>query len=138
MATPLSRCVGGASRSGWSYAGGTSGEYLIVSDVPTSAVSAGEVTVVVVESFDVFVRREQRGLVALAIGLTGNVQDAQDVVQDVLIAASRRWATVGAYESPAAWARRAVANRSTSVLRRKAAQARRFSSARQPSRGTRD
>jgi RNA polymerase sigma-70 factor (ECF subfamily) len=40
------------------------------------------------------------------------------------LAASRRWATVGGYDDPLAWARRVVANRSTSVIRRRVTEAR--------------
>jgi RNA polymerase sigma-70 factor, ECF subfamily len=84
------------------------------------------VNVRVVGPFEEFVGREQQGLVAVAVGLTGNVADAQEVVQDVLTDAARRWEVISRYESPVAWARRAVVNRSMSVLRRRWADARRL------------
>jgi RNA polymerase sigma-70 factor, ECF subfamily len=80
----------------------------------------------VVETFDSFARREQRGLVALAYGLIGDLQAAEEVTQDALFAASRRWNTVGQYDSPIGWVRRVVANRSTSRVRRRFADAQRF------------
>lgn len=73
----------------------------------------------VVESFDDFYRRERRGLVALAYGLTGNAAVAEDLAHEALTAAGRRWEHVGALEQPIGWVRRAVANRSTSFIRRR-------------------
>lgn len=80
----------------------------------------------VVETFDSFARRERRGLVALAYGLMGDLQAAEEVTQDALFAASRRWNAVGQYDSPVGWVRRVVANRSTSMVRRRFADAQRF------------
>ena len=42
------------------------------------------------EPFDVFFRREQRGLVALGYVLTGSKAAAEDLAQDAMIAASRQ------------------------------------------------
>jgi RNA polymerase sigma factor (sigma-70 family) len=50
----------------------------------------------------------------LAFARTGSWVAAEDVVQDVLSDAHRRWDVVGAYDLPAAWARRAVLNRAAS------------------------
>lgn len=71
------------------------------------------------EPFDVFFRREQRGLVALGYVLTGSKAAAEDLAQDAMIAASRQWGRVGRLENPTAWVRRAVANRSMSLIRRR-------------------
>jgi RNA polymerase sigma-70 factor, ECF subfamily len=77
----------------------------------------------VAEPFEVFFRREQRGLVALAFALTGSRTVAEDIVQDALLAANRRWDKVGELDSPIGWARRVVANRSTSFIRRRVSEA---------------
>ncbi|MDY7101445.1 MAG: sigma-70 family RNA polymerase sigma factor [Actinomycetota bacterium] len=78
----------------------------------------------VVEDFEVFFRREQRGLVALAFALTGSRGAAEDIAQEALVAASRRWGHVSQLDSPIGWTRRVVANRSTSLIRRRASEAR--------------
>jgi RNA polymerase sigma-70 factor, ECF subfamily len=70
-------------------------------------------------SFDAFFRREQRGLVALGYALTGSRTAAEDIAQDALVAANRRWDRVGQLDSPIGWTRRVVANRSTSFIRRR-------------------
>lgn len=63
---------------------------------------------------------------ALAYALTGSLSDAHDVAQDVLISAARRWDEISSYQSPSAWARRAVMNRSTSIVRRRVADGKRL------------
>jgi RNA polymerase sigma factor (sigma-70 family) len=50
----------------------------------------------------------------LAFARIGSWTAAEDVVQDVLSDAHRRWDVIGGYDDPAAWARRAVLNRSAS------------------------
>ena len=76
------------------------------------------------EPFDVFYIREQRGLVALAYALTGSRGSAEDIAQEALLAAGRRWESVGHFDNPLAWTRRVVANRSTSLIRRRITEAR--------------
>jgi RNA polymerase sigma-70 factor (ECF subfamily) len=85
------------------------------------------------EAFDTFYVRELPRLVALARALTGSSAAAEDVAQDAMIAAYRRWDEVSGLDLPAAWVRRVCVNRATSHLRRRSSEARamlRLSSAR--------
>lgn len=75
------------------------------------------------ERFEFFVRREGRRLVGLAYVLSGNRAAADDLVQDALMAAFRRWDEVSRLDNPAAWVRRVIANRSVSLVRRRLAEA---------------
>lgn len=71
-----------------------------------------------VTAFDDFYVATARRTLALARSLTSSWADAEDLVQEAYADAHRRWATVGAYDDPAAWVRRAVVNRSASRWRR--------------------
>jgi RNA polymerase sigma-70 factor (ECF subfamily) len=70
------------------------------------------------ESFEAFFACEYRRLVTFAQALSGDRATAEDLAQDAMWAACRRWDEVGAYDDPGAWVRRAVANRSVSRGRR--------------------
>ena len=72
------------------------------------------------DDFDAFFRREYRSLVGLAVVLTGDWAAAEDLAQDALLAAHRKWHELADYDDPGAWVRRVVANRSASVWRRRA------------------
>jgi RNA polymerase sigma-70 factor (ECF subfamily) len=74
--------------------------------------------------FDEFFVRELRGLEAIALGLTGRRALAEELAQEAMLVVYRRWSTVSAYDDPAAFARRVVANRSVSAFRRRLAEAR--------------
>ncbi|MBU1866688.1 MAG: sigma-70 family RNA polymerase sigma factor [Actinobacteria bacterium] len=76
------------------------------------------------ESFEVFFRREYRPVLGLAIVLSGNRTGAEDVTMDAFEAALRNWQSVSRLDSPGAWVRRVVANRSVSRFRRLAVEAR--------------
>jgi RNA polymerase sigma-70 factor (ECF subfamily) len=76
------------------------------------------------EPFPTFFDREYRGLVALAASLIGDRSMAEDIAQDALMVACRRWEQVGALESPLGWVRRVVANKSVSLIRRRLAELR--------------
>ena len=76
-----------------------------------------------VETFEMFYRREMPALVAFAGALSGSAC-AEDIAQEAMLAAFRRWDVVSKYDAPAAWVRRVCANRSVSTLRRRAAEAR--------------
>jgi RNA polymerase sigma-70 factor (sigma-E family) len=76
------------------------------------------------ERFEMFYRRELPSLVALARALTGAPGSAEDLAQDAMIAAYRRWDEVAALDLPAAWVRRVCANLATSQLRRRGVEAR--------------
>jgi RNA polymerase sigma-70 factor (ECF subfamily) len=78
----------------------------------------------VVEDFGSFYDREFPRLVATAYALTGSWATAEDLAQDAMTAAYRRWSQVGLYERPDAWLRRLVSNRAVSVFRRRSSEAR--------------
>jgi RNA polymerase sigma factor (sigma-70 family) len=70
-------------------------------------------------AFDVFAASVTGSLSRLAFARTGSRADAEDLVQDVLFDAHRRWEVIGRYDDPAAWARRAVLNKTVSRWRRR-------------------
>jgi len=72
-----------------------------------------------IEPFDDFYRREYRGLVALSAALIRDRSMAEDIAQEALVAAYRRWGEVGRLESPIGWTRRVVMNKSASFMRRR-------------------
>src|SRR3954470_23691810 len=76
-----------------------------------------------VETFELFYRREMPALVAFAAALSGS-SCAEDIAQEAMLAAYRRWDVVSGFDAPAAWVRRVCANRSVSTLRRGAVEAR--------------
>jgi RNA polymerase sigma factor (sigma-70 family) len=76
------------------------------------------------ESFDAFYARERRALIGLAYVLSGSRAGAEDLAQDALVAAYRRWDRISGYDDPGAWVRRVVANGARSWFRRRAAEAR--------------
>jgi RNA polymerase sigma-70 factor (ECF subfamily) len=57
---------------------------------------------------------------AFARAATGNWTDAEDLTQEAFLAAYQRWDEVADYDSPAAFVRRVVANKSVSSFRSKA------------------
>jgi RNA polymerase sigma-70 factor, ECF subfamily len=74
---------------------------------PTSALT--------VESFDSFFSREYRPVLGLALVLTGDQAEAEDLVQEAFLAAFRGWAGI---VNPGSWVRTAVSNRAMSWWRR--------------------
>jgi RNA polymerase sigma-70 factor (ECF subfamily) len=82
------------------------------------------VPLVVVESFDSFYLREYPQLVSLARALTGSRDIAEDLAQESLVVAYRRWEEICRLEHPAAYVRRLCANRAVSTMRRHWAEAR--------------
>lgn len=75
------------------------------------------------ESFQGFYRREIRKVTALAYALSGSATAAEDIAQESMLAAYRRWDEVGRLENPGAWIRRVIANQSVSVIRRRVVEA---------------
>lgn len=71
-------------------------------------------------SFDAFYQEHYSGLVQLAFVLSGSRYGAEDIAQDALVAAWKKW---GALEQPLAWTRRVVANLAVSAIRRRIAEA---------------
>lgn len=86
---------------------------------PRIEAEVGVPKVEVPEPFDLFFRREFRLLVGLARALSGSQLAAEDIAQEALVAAYRRWEEVGAMDNPGAWVRRVVANKAVSVVRRR-------------------
>lgn len=77
-----------------------------------------------VESFEGFYAREYRLLVAFAHALTGSRSHAEDVAQEAMLAAYRRWDEVSRLDAPHAWVRRVCANMAVSFVRRRLVEAR--------------
>ncbi len=75
-----------------------------------------------VVSFATLYRREYRGLVSLAWGLTGSRETAEDVAQEALLSLHRRWESGHTVDNPAAYVRRSCANLSVSWIRRRMAE----------------
>ncbi|MFV0317329.1 MAG: RNA polymerase sigma factor, partial [Microthrixaceae bacterium] len=68
-------------------------------------------------TFEEFVAAESALLMRLAFARSGNVADAEDLVQETLIAVAQRWVEVARFERPAQWACRVLLNRSVSRWR---------------------
>jgi RNA polymerase sigma-70 factor (ECF subfamily) len=82
------------------------------------------------DDFSEFYRAELPGLVALARGLCGTAA-ADDVAQEAMLVALRRWEELRRYDQPQQWVRRTCANLAVSSFRRRVAEVRalvRFSS----------
>lgn len=77
-----------------------------------------------VESFESFYQRERPGMIALAFALSRSRLGAEDLAQEALISAYRRWDQVGRMDKPEAWVRKVLANNAWSFLRRVKAEAR--------------
>lgn len=75
-------------------------------------------------SFEELYERERRGLLALAIALSGDFAVAEDLVQDAFLRAHRNWGRVAELDRPGAWVRRVLLNLATSRFRRRAIEAR--------------
>lgn len=75
------------------------------------------------ESFEEFYATEYPAVVGLAYALSGNRWVAEDLAQEAFLAAHRKWDRIAAYEQPASWVRRVVANLSVSAFRRGLAEA---------------
>lgn len=70
------------------------------------------------ESFESYYQRDYRSLLGLAIVLTGDRNIAEDLTQDAMADAHRRWDTIAGYDDPAAWVRRVLVNKRISRVRR--------------------
>ena len=68
--------------------------------------------------FEAFVTARGDALVRFAYLVCGDPHDAQDLVQDALVAVYPKWERVGAYDDPMAYVCRAIVNRNTSVWRK--------------------
>lgn len=63
------------------------------------------------EEFDRFVRAHADSLLRSAFLLTGDLQEAEDLVQETLAGVARRWRRVASMASPTGYARRVLVNR---------------------------
>lgn len=72
-------------------------------------------------SFAEFVSEQQVALVAAALGLTRNVEDARDLAQEALTKAFEHWDEVVTHPNPDAWVRRVMLNLHGDGHRRRAA-----------------
>jgi RNA polymerase sigma-70 factor (sigma-E family) len=72
------------------------------------------------QRFEQFVRVQSAGLLRLAFLLTRDHRDAEDLVQEVLLSALRKWDTVTAADRPDAYVRRMLVNNHISSHRRSA------------------
>lgn len=76
------------------------------------------------EGYRAFFLDEHPRLVAMVAALTGDRAHAEDVAQEALFRAYRRWDVVGGYERPGAWTRRVALNLATSARRRRTSERR--------------
>lgn len=68
--------------------------------------------------FDSWVVARGPSLLRLAIALTGNQSDAEDLVQEALSKAFPQWARIGLLDDPDAYAKRMIVNAHVSLWRR--------------------
>ncbi len=68
--------------------------------------------------FDDFYRAEYPGLVALTVAILGRRSGADDLVQEAMIDAFRRWGRLAHYDAPRAWVRRVIVQRAAKVDRK--------------------
>ena len=80
--------------------------------------SAGEVTVVREDSFEDYVRASGPRLKRLAFLLTGDLGEAEDLLQSAYAKVMPHWSRVSAYEAPDAYLRRVMVSIRTSRWRR--------------------
>ncbi len=76
------------------------------------------------EAFDRFYAREFPKMVSVAFALSGSRMAAEDLAQEAMVVAYRRWPEVGVLDRPGAWARRVVLNLAASAYQRRKAEAR--------------
>ena len=70
------------------------------------------------EEFDGFYRDTAARMVRYAYALTGDLAEAQDVVQEAFTRAWRHWRTVAAHPAPEAWLRLTISRLATDRWRR--------------------
>jgi RNA polymerase sigma-70 factor (ECF subfamily) len=70
------------------------------------------------QRFDDFYRDEYHRLVPVIAALLGDRAGAEDVVQEALSEAQRRWTDVVELDKPGAWVRRVALNRASNTRRR--------------------
>jgi RNA polymerase sigma-70 factor (ECF subfamily) len=71
------------------------------------------------DGFEVFYAATFRRLVGQLFIVTGDLAEAEDVVQEAFARAAGRWASLHAYDVPEAWVRRVALNLAANGLRRR-------------------
>lgn len=71
------------------------------------------------DDFDEFFRASYAPLARALAVVTGDAQEAEDVVQDAFLQALRHWGRVRAYDRPEAWVRRVALNKQLDQGRRR-------------------
>jgi RNA polymerase sigma-70 factor, ECF subfamily len=71
------------------------------------------------QGFEAFYEAAFRRLVGQLLVVTGDLAEAEDVVQEAFARASGRWASLQGYDVPEAWVRRVALNLAASGLRRR-------------------
>jgi RNA polymerase sigma-70 factor (ECF subfamily) len=89
-----------------------------VAEVWTPAAGSAAGGVAGLQDFEEFYRAELPRLVALARALAG-AEVADDLAQEAMLVAYRRWSALSRYRSPEAWVRRTCANLAVSAFRRR-------------------
>lgn len=79
-------------------------------------------TLVGLESFESFYRREFRRVVAFVLALSGSRTAAEDLAQEALMVAHAQWERVSVMDRPDAWVRRVASNMAVSHYRRRMAE----------------
>jgi RNA polymerase sigma-70 factor (ECF subfamily) len=70
------------------------------------------------DDFESFYLATRRRLVGLVFALTGDLHEAEDVVQDAYAQAAVRWQRISRYDAPEAWVRRVACNLAANSRRR--------------------
>jgi len=81
--------------------------------------------VVVADEFDRFFLESKPALFAQAYVLTGDVAEAEDLVQETFVRTWRHWQRVSKLENPGGWARHVLDNLAVDSWRRRASRKRR-------------
>jgi RNA polymerase sigma-70 factor (ECF subfamily) len=89
---------------------------LIDETQPASVEAPAETIATVIEPFETFYRREFPRLLVLARALTGTA--AEDVAQETMLVAYRRWAHIAVLDNPAGYVRGICVHKGVSFTRR--------------------
>lgn len=92
---------------------------------PASAVSERDAVTPSPATFEAFFEAEHGRLLRALYVVTGNVQEAEEIMQDAFVAVWERWDRVGAMKDATGYLYRTAMNRHRSLLRRTARAARR-------------
>ncbi len=68
--------------------------------------------------FEAFYLAEFPTMVALACAVSGSRLAAEDIAQEAMVEASKRWHVIGTYDKPGAWVRRVTIQKAGKRLRR--------------------